>query len=322
MNILLTELQVIENKSITKRVSGILGETIEAIETYNLKAEPNSQGVYDPITITPVSFDYYGGLVIKGDGVSDYVFNESNMITGKTLVISGPTPKNAEGTIEITPKYNVIDYAKVLTAVRDETDLTKWVLTLEGKNYLYSSVVGTPITGKLNVIGRSFILSADGRLAKIIIDQLLKDGDILAEMTSDQYNERVAEEIQRKIEYFFGTEFATCTYNTNTKCYQIIMKQVGATNVSITGTATEDLSYFGLVNPVYRIGSDDLLLPKVVVLTGDLADMDGYAADITGPNTIAVTIPVELEPAEDELVGNTIMLGNCGTINYQVVVYK
>lgn len=322
MNILLSELQVIENSTITKRVPGILGETIEAMETYSLKAEPNSQGAYAPITIMPVSFNFYGGVVIKGDGVSDYAFNDSSMVTGKTLVINGPTPKNEEGTIVITPKYNVVDFAKVLTAVNSEIDPTKWVLTLEDKNYLYSSVIGTPITGKLNVVGRSFIISTSGRIARITIDVVLQDGDVPGDMTSDQYNQRVAEEIQRKIEYFFGTGYANSTYNTTTKCYQIIMAQAGANEISITGTVTEDLSYFGFVSPTYNIGSENLPFPRITPLTGDLVNMDGYAAEIVGPSTIEATIPVELAPLPEELEGTTIMLANCGTINYQVVVFK
>lgn len=322
MNIVLSELKVTEGQSVTKRIAGLIGEEIEAMETYALKAEPNAQGVYAPITITPVSFDYLGGIAVKGDGVSQYVFNDNSLLVGKALICNGPTPKNTEGTIVITPLYNVIDSAKVLAAVQDGVDPTKWTLTLEDKNYLYSSIYGTPVTGKLSVIGRSFVLSAGSRLAQIIIDQVLKEGDVLAEMTSDEYNARVAEEIQRKIDYFFGTGFATASYNTNAQRYQIIMDTVGAVNLNISATSTEDLSYFGFAAPTYNVGSDDLEFPRAVFMTGGLIDMEGYAADITGPDTMDVIIPELLEAAEEDFVGQSILVGNAGTINYEVIIYK
>jgi len=322
MNIVLSELKVTESQSVTKRLAGLIGEEIEAMETYSLKAEPSDLGVYTPITITPVSFDYLGGIAVKGDGVSQYVFNDSNLIIAKTLICNGPTPKNTEGTIEITPLYKVIDTAKVLTAVQDSVDLTLWTLTVEDKNYLYSSIYGTPVTGKLNVVGRSFVLSAGSRLAQIVIDQVLQEGDVLADMTSDEYNARVAEEIQRKIEYFFGTGFATASYNTTEQRYQIVMDTAGAVHLNISSTSTEDLSYFGLVSPTYNVGSDDLTYPRVAFMTGGLVDMEGYTADITGPDTINVIIPEALEAAEDDFVGQSILLGERGTINYEVIIYK
>ena len=322
MNIVLSELKVTEGQSVTKRIAGLIGEEIEAMETYALKAEPNAQGVYAPITITPVSFDYLGGIAVKGDGVSQYVFNDNSLLVGKALICNGPTPKNTEGTIEITPLYNVIDSAKVLAAAQDGEDLSKWTLTLEDKNYLYSSIYGSPVTGKLAVVGRSFVLSAGNRLAQIIIDQVLQEGDVLANMTSDEYNARVAEEIQRKIEYFFGTGFATASYNTTEQRYQIVMNTAGATYLNISAISAEDLSYFGFVSPTYNVGSEDLEHPRVVFMTGGLIDMEGYAADITGPDTIDVTIDEALDASEEDFVGQSILLGNAGTVNYEVIIYK
>ena len=320
MNIQLGELQVIEDRAITKRLSGIIGEDVGAAESYTLTAVPNENGVYSPITITPVSFDYYGGVVIKGSGVSEYLVNDANMFVGKSLVLSGPMPKNVSGTVFIQPLYAAEDYATVTDAVQGEGGT--WELTLGNKTYLYSSIYGTPVTGKLNVIGRSFSLDLGGRLAQIIIDQIYKDGDDPAEMTSNQYNTRVAEEMQRKIDFFFGPGYATATYNTAAQRYEISMAVAGPIELKVVTVTREDLSYFGFVAPTYNVGSEELNNPGLVFLTGSLADMDPVDAIIAPPNKIVVTFATEPLPVKEELVGQKVMLVSSRPISYDVMIYR
>lgn len=323
MNIHLSELQVIENRAITKRIAGILGEEINNIETYALTASPDGNGDYMERSITPVSFDYFNGIVIKSDGISECDVNDSSMLIGKSFVLNGPYPMGETGTITIKPMYKIIDRGTVSAATEvGEGGTGVFDLTITGKNYLYSSVVGTPVTGKLNVIGRSFILTAAGRMAQIIIDVVLQEGDVLSTMTSDEYNARVAEEIQRKINFFFGEAFAACSYDTITKCYKIVLLTAGATAMAVTASSMEDLSYFGMVAPTISLGSEALAHPRVVMMTGGLIGMDGYPCEITAPDTIRVTVPVEETPAAEDFVDQLMILGNAEAISYEMVIYQ
>lgn len=327
MNIVIDELQVMENRAITKRIAGIIGEDISAMETYSLTAEPDSEGAYASISIKPVSFDYYGGVIIKGDGVSEYIFNETSMAIGKTIIYNGPTPKNESGEIGISPLYKIIDTAVVSAAAKASTqpeaeEYELWDITLTGKNYLYSAVYGTPITGKLAVVGRSFILSTGRRLAKIYIDQVLQEGDVLADMTSDEYNARVAQEIQRKLDYFFGTGYATASYNTAEQRHEIIMATAGSVNMTIGADTTEDLAYFGFVSPTYVTGSEPLSFPRLVMMTGDLTDMNGYVAEITAPSIITAQIPKDLAAEAGDFVGKSVLVANAEALQYEIIIYK
>lgn len=315
MNIQLTELQVIDGQSITKRLSGILGDTITAAETYAYTAEFDGTD-YSKLTLMPVSFKWLGGIIVKTDGVSSFSIYGEPMFFGQSYIRKGPIPVTDAGII-ITPMFKIIDTAKVLTAVASDGTIT---LTLDGKNYLYSTVTGTPITGKLNVVGRSIILSSGGRIAQLVIDVVLKEGDVLGEMTSDQYNTRVAEELQRKIDYFFGTTHATCVYDTTTSCYKITLLEAGATPISITADSLGDLSYFGFVSPTYLLGSEPLAYPMISVMTGEAASTYALPATITGPATITIGHRKDMEISD--FVNAWISIGDCVPINYDIVLYQ
>ena len=313
------ELQVVEDRTVTKRISGILGEKIETVESYVLTSTPKLHGNHLPLVITPVSMDYYNGIAVKSDGISEYVYNDSSTFA-KSMVINGPMLKSGSGTIEINPMYTIEDTAEVESAEQVDGN---WVLKLKGKNYLYSRLTGTPVTGKLTVLGRSFYLTLGDRIAKITIDQVLKVNDNSVEMTSDEYNQRVAEEIQRKIDYFYGSDYATAKYDTEIHSYVIQMTKAGANEIKISeASSTEDLSYFGFVAPKVVKGSEPWLNTRIVFMTGKMANIYGYTANIISPEKVSIDSALLTLDSADDIVGEKVLVVSARPINYYIVVFK
>ena len=118
MNIQISDVQVTDNKAITKRMSALIGADIRAMETYNMTATPKADGGYEPIDIKTVSFDHINGVVIKSNGISEYLFMPDNgasrnTIKGSSFLIDRLVSDGQMREININPLYNVVDYAVV-----------------------------------------------------------------------------------------------------------------------------------------------------------------------------------------------------------------
>lgn len=198
------------------------------------------------------------------------------------------------------------------------------------RNYMYSSITGTPVTGLLNMIGRKFVLTAEKRIAEVIIERIFEPEDNPSTIESDAYHARVAQEITRKLSYFFGEGYCVAEYNTDTKCYRIRMMKAGNIAMSISSTTMEDLSYFGLVSQTYVAGSDAIESPVIRSLSGTAAQYENIPVTIEHPNIIKISGTVvdsldndiDAEALAASLENNTLLLGEKSFITYDIVVYQ
>jgi hypothetical protein len=323
MDINISDVQVTENRAVTTRMAALLGTTIDALETYNMTAEPDESGAYGPIEINTVSFKYINGMIIKSNGVSEYIIPNTEGATiahiiGKSLLLDRPLADVALRNISIQPMYNILDYAVVEDAVYEDD---KWTLTIKDRNYVYSSITGTPITGKLEMLGRRLILSSEGRIAELVIDTVLREGDDIETMTSDEYHTRVAEELQSKLNYFFGDGYCNAGYDTDTSCYVFSLKEAGEIAMGITSSRAEDLSYFGMRCPTVKLGSEDMENPTIRFLAGNMAAEGDISVTLAYPNKMETTDDAGTwDPAD--IIGATFMLCETGDISYEVILYK
>lgn len=333
MNIQISDVQVTDNKAITKRMSALIGADIRAMETYNMTATPKADGGYEPIDIKTVSFDHINGVVIKSNGISEYLFMPDNgasrnTIKGSSFLIDRLVSDGQMREININPLYSVVDYAVVENAVYNATT-RQWTLTIKERNYVYSSITGTPITGKLEMINRRLVLSSEGRIAELVIDEVLQPGDKIDIMTSDEYHIRVAEELQRKLNFFFGENYCNVIYDISISSYVFSLKKPGANQMAITSSRSEDLSYFGMRCPSIKLGSPDMNYPSIRFMAGPMAEYGDIDVVLSYPNKMIVAFPSPtpgVRESPDSLdidaIDETIMLCQKGEIKYEVILYQ
>ena len=298
MNLLIgnSNLVVEDNGVVTQEFPLSVGEEISLKESYTIKLPEGGT--------TDISFN--GPTIGKG------VFINSNCLLNVTSGTTNVSGENLYLNRIYIPNMNITSLGKIQFdgEVNSQTNGTGTVtIVVKDKNFLHSTLTGTPVIEPFNVDGLEFLIKIEN-YAILSMELEAQDG---ADITT---GDGIASSLTDQINAFVGIDLVDITYSVDHK-FIIKCELTGPIGIEMLAEGNDNRLYLGMSSPILELGTETFVGNTVVIVSGDEVGEGGVITAMTNTDITFTSTALAMSSGDLFYVKDTTAEATVGVFVYQ-----